>query len=309
MTNPASADKISDDELREIANIIDPHAFAEIRPDVEEPFRGMIEDDRQLALSKAGRILSARTQLASRQVGVTEADRDIESLLRRRHNAMSEPGDGPFAQGFTRDYIAGLDRELAARGYPIEQLQPFDGGEEAALQPSPEPAQPAPIKLDIPAPPPWRYRDSADFRWLPVVVTGMTGVSDYIISLPSGREQYIAKEDYDALSPMLSAHPAAVADKPEPFGWHNGYGQLMLHADREAMRDTSDADLLGRFDEPLYAAPLPAGRVEGWREGMEWAAKIADAMEAQQVIDHGAANTGGADAAAAAIRSAKETGQ
>lgn len=46
----------------------------------------------------------------------------------------------------------------------------------------------------------------------------------------------------------------------EPTYWHNGAGQVMTHASREALRGTTDEDMLGRFDEPLYA--LPPARVE-----------------------------------------------
>jgi hypothetical protein len=41
-------------------------------------------------------------------------------------------------------------------------------------------------------------------------------------------------------------------------------------------------------------------------EAFQAAAEIADEIERQQEIDHGAANTGGAEATAAAIRAAAE---
>jgi len=80
---------------------------------------------------------------------------------------------------------------------------------EAALSSTrPEPVgEPVAIKLQIPQPPAYTYRDQADFKWLPVVLDGTCGVSDWYVLLPSGRRQAITKEDYEALAPMSA--PAA----------------------------------------------------------------------------------------------------
>lgn len=79
---------------------------------------------------------------------------------------------------------------------------------------------------------------------------------------------------------IVSAYDAALP-KPEgeamPSHWHNGAGQLVTNAEREAWRDTPDEDMIGRFDEPLYLHPAPDAReaglrnirtiIEEWREG------------------------------------------
>ncbi len=98
----------------------------------------------------------------------------------------------------------------AGDGTPAEVIATWN--RRAALPPPADELR-APIKLEIAKPPPWSYRGNDAFRWLPVALAGMTGVSDWIVKLPSGREHFIAQEDYEALSPMQPAADELQADK------------------------------------------------------------------------------------------------
>lgn len=96
----------------------------------------------------------------------------------------------------------------------------------------------------------------------------------------------------------------------DPEGDYVAYTDHIAASEREAkLREELEAKserIAGlqaqraRSDETI--ATLQAALATARGDALEGAAKVADAVEEQQEIDHGAANTGGASASAAAIR-------
>lgn len=94
-------------------------------------------------------------------------------------------------------------------------LSYLDGAALVATAPAPK------IKLEIPkAPNGWpagcgKTRDPKDFRWLPIVMDGPCGVTDWYALRSDGARLIISAADFEASEPMTPAPTAAVDGLPE----------------------------------------------------------------------------------------------
>lgn len=111
----------------------------------------------------------------------------------------------------------------------------------------------------------------------------LVGVERYktskMITAPDG--SWVAYSDHLA---ALEAQSAQIAELQAHNAWAADHDDKLINRLRGEIADLKRALDTARND------------------ALEEAAKVADAAEAQQEIDHGSANTGGAAAAAAAIR-------
>ena len=203
-----------------------PWLLEPFRPGLSSNFSTQDEAKAAAQADYEARILSTHEPAPATVTEVLRAETTAEHLARDmregRFPERSEPLMVPdIDDAWTR---IGNDPELqrARQKLSMHELRHIirhtnEAGRARALStPSPQAASGAvlaeTIKLKMQEPGfrefgPYSYQDPDKWRWLPVSVEGMTGVSDWIVRLPSGREHYIAGEDYKELAPAFANPP------------------------------------------------------------------------------------------------------